>query len=104
MFNNVYEAILKGSDTIFLQVPEADFNFNYDHISIRNSQDFADNYFAVKSKDGIPHVKNAYLNESTHMVVIAVQVDYNVQLYRNNYTVPDTIPNNNISCQAENFE
>lgn len=103
MFNNVYETILKGSDTIFLQVPEEDFNFSYNHISLNNSQDFADNYFTVKSKDGIPYVENVYLNESTHMVTMAVKVDYSVSGSRYNYKIPDTIPNVNVSNQVDSF-
>lgn len=103
MFDNVYETILKGSETIFLQVPEEQFNFSYDHISIRNSQDFANNYFTVKSKDGIPNVENVYLNESTHMVTMAVKVDYNVSQKRYNYEIPDTIPNANVSNGEDSF-
>lgn len=103
MFDNVYETILKGSDTIFLQVPEEEYNFSYDHISIRNSQDFANNYFTVKSKDGMPYVENVYLNESTQMVTMAVKVNYNVPDKRYNYEIPDTIPNINVSQGIDSF-
>ena len=104
MFDNVHEANIKGSDRLLLQVSEHDYLFNYNHVSINNSQDFANNYFSVRSRDGIPFVEQTSIDKDRGLVSIFINVDYDVNRQRDNYTVPDTIPNINLSAPESSFE
>lgn len=75
MFENVFETVIRGSNTIFLNIPENDYFLNYKDIDIESAEEITGNYFDVKGKDGIPHVKNVDFDSSTHKVKIAVDVE-----------------------------
>ena len=91
MFSNIFETVVKGSNTIFLDIPEKDYFFSYDTISKKSAQDLTDNYFKIKSKDGVPSVVDINLDASTHRVKILLEVEYNRQHKLEHYSIPDSL-------------
>lgn len=75
MLENIFETVIRGSNTIFLNVPENDYFLNYKDIDIESAEEITGNYFDIKGKDGIPHVKNVDFDSSTHKVKITVDVE-----------------------------
>lgn len=74
MVEDVFETIVKGSNTIFLNVPENDYFYSYNSISKKHAQDLTEHYFKEKDKEGVPKVKNIDLDSNTHRVNIAVEI------------------------------
>ncbi|MCY6371839.1 hypothetical protein [Clostridium ganghwense] len=77
MLDNIFETIVVGSNTEFLDIPEKDFFLNYDKVDEESAQDLADKYFAMREKEGIPHAKDIKMDNSTHRVKITVEVHKN---------------------------
>lgn len=75
MFENIFETVVKGSSTIFLNVPENDYFLSYQDIDIEAAEEITGNYFTIKGKDGVPHVKDIDFDSSTHKVKITVDVE-----------------------------
>ena len=91
MFDNIFETVVKGSNTIFLDIPEKDYFFSYNTISPKSAQDLTDNYFKMKSKDGIPHVVDINFDALTHRVKIILEVEYVRQHKLEHYNIPDSL-------------
>lgn len=98
MFENIFETIVKGSNTVFLDMPEEDYVFSYGPLSIKAAQDLADNYFLLRSREGVPHVTNISSDPGTHSVKITLEVDHLDECNGRSYSVPDTL---NIDRQHE---
>ena len=91
VYENIFETVVKGSNTIFLDIPEEDYFFSYDTISPKSAQELTDNYFKTKAKDGIPRVKDIDFDASIHRVKILLEVEYNRAHKLEAYTVPDSL-------------
>ncbi|MCY6959718.1 hypothetical protein [Clostridium brassicae] len=74
MLDNVFETIVIGSNTEFLDIPEKDFFSNYDRLDIESAQSFAEKYFSMREKNGTPYVKDVKIDNSIHRVKIIVDV------------------------------
>lgn len=77
MFDNVFETIIVGSNTEFLDIPEKDFFLKYENLDEESAKDLIDNYFSMIKKDVTSHVKDIKIDNSTHRVNITVEVHKN---------------------------
>lgn len=91
VFENVFETVIKGSSTIFLDVNEDDYFFSYDSISKDAADEITNNYFRMKQKDGIPHVVDITHDNFSHTVKITVQVEQSEKLNLGPYVIPDSL-------------
>jgi hypothetical protein len=91
MFENIFETVVKGSNTIFLDIPEEDYFFSYDTLSPKSAQELTNNYFKTKAKDGVPKVTDVDFDSSTHRVKILLEVDYNRDYKLEQYNIPDAL-------------
>lgn len=73
MFDNVYESFGKNRDVMCLIIPKKDFLFSYEDINKETANDFADNYFKAKGREGIPQVKDVQIEDA--MIKFYVSVD-----------------------------
>lgn len=74
MLDNVFETIIIGSNTEFLDIPEKDFFLKYENLDEESAKDLTDNYFYAMKKDVISHIKDIKIDNSTHRVNITVEV------------------------------
>lgn len=85
MLQNIFETVVRGSNTIFLNIPAEDYFFAYKDINKTSAEDVVSNYFIMKSKDGIPQVKAIEHLPEIHMVKVTVDIemdrDYKIQPY-----------------------
>lgn len=91
MFDSIFETVVKGSNTIFLDLTQEDYNLSYDSVSFEAAQDLIENYFKYKGRDGIPEVKDINLNSATHNVEITAVVYQSADNNLKAYNVPDTL-------------
>ena len=91
MFDSIFETVIKGSNTIFLDLPEVDYNLSYESVSIESAQDLIENYFKNRGKDGLPEVKDVNLNLFTHNIEITAVVNQNIENNLKPYEVPDSL-------------
>lgn len=89
MFNNIFETTFSDMKTICLNVPSEDYFFSYGNLTKENAKDLVNNYFTVKSKDGIPIVKDVKYDENTNMIKISLTVNYSRSLSNQSYEIPD---------------
>lgn len=101
MFNNVNETLIEGSNTVHLSIPQEDYFFSYNSLNFDSAKDLVENYFQLRSREGIPNVKNIELITASNTVRITVDVDYSKVGDRNLYEVPDLISNQNISTKIQ---
>lgn len=91
MLQNIFETIIKGSSTEFLDVPEDDYFLCYEGVSMECAEDIVKNYFDMKAKDGIPHVKDIEYNSATHKVKITVEVEQSGDKEIHAREIPDVL-------------
>lgn len=91
MLQNIFETIIKGSNTIYLDVPEKDYFFSYDSISKESAEDIVKNYFDMKGKDGIPYIKDIEHDSATHKVEITVEVKQDMENRIHQRRIPDVL-------------
>lgn len=89
MFDNIFETVVKGSNTVFLDIPESDYFFRFESLTEEAAQELVNDYFVTKSRDGIPHVKDVTFDASIHRVKITVQVEHNRGHKLDQYQIPD---------------
>lgn len=91
MFENISETIIKGSNTIFLNVPEKDYFLSYDTINNGAAEEITKNYFNMKQKDGIAEVKDIDADSYTHRVKITVEVNQSRDSKLEPFKTPDML-------------
>ncbi len=91
MFENTFETVIKGSNTIFLDISEKDFFLNYDTLSRKAAEEITNNYFLMKQKDGIPKVIDVSQDNYAHTIKITVEVDPYRSFSLDSNTVPDSL-------------
>lgn len=91
MLQNIFETVIKGSNTLYLDVPEDDYFFSYDSISKESAEDIVKNYFDMRGKDGIPHIKDIEHDSATHKVEITVEVELEREHKIYQRTIPDSL-------------
>lgn len=90
MLDNVFETVVWGSNTVFLDLPKEEFLFVYDNVDRDSAQNLVDNYFKEKARDGIPYVKELSLDNYTGMIKITVEVNHDRNFKLEGFRVPDT--------------
>jgi hypothetical protein len=89
MYNNIYETVVKGSNTMFLGISEEDYFLSYENLDNNSAQDLVNKYFRFKGRDGAPNVLDVDFDSVTHNVKITVEVNYDEE----NKAEPTNIPN-----------
>ena len=89
MFDNIFETVVKGSNTVFLDIPEDDYFFRYESLREDAAQELVNDYFIARSRDGIPHVTDISFDALTHRVKIMVEVDHKREHKLDQYQIPD---------------
>ncbi|WP_315116893.1 hypothetical protein [uncultured Clostridium sp.] len=74
MFENIFETIVIGSDTVFLDLPKEEYVSKYNTLSLDSAQSLAEKYFENRGEKVIPEVRDFYVNEDIHRVKITVQL------------------------------
>lgn len=75
MLDNVFETVVIGSNTQFLDIPQKDFFSNYEKLDIKTAQNFTEKYFNMKGKEGIPCVKDIKVDDTVENVKIVVDIN-----------------------------
>ena len=88
MYNNIYETVVKGSNTMFLGVAEADYFLSYDSLTVEAAQDLVENYFNFKGRDGAPKVIDVDQDNITHGIKITIKIEYDKETNREPSSVP----------------
>lgn len=91
VFENIFETVIKGSTTEFLNIPEEDYFFSYDKLTKEAAQEITDLYFKMKGKDGIPAVKEINFDPSVKLVQITLEVSNNRDFKLEPYSVPNIL-------------
>lgn len=91
MLDNVFETVVWGSNTVFLDLPKEEFLFVYDNLDRDSAQNLVDNYFREKGRDGIPYVKEISLDNYTGKIKITVEVNHDRNFKLEDYKVPDIL-------------
>jgi hypothetical protein len=93
MYNSIYETVIKGSNTVFLDLPEKEYFAAYDNLSRENVQDLVENYFDFKGRDGNPLVADINVDAITHRIRVTVDVDHNSKTKIESLTTPHHLAN-----------
>lgn len=83
MLKNIFETIIIGSNTEFLDVPKKEFFLNYDNLNIKSAQEVADNYFNMNKKNVVSYVKDINVDDTINKINITVQVEKNDKKHEN---------------------
>lgn len=75
MLENIFETKVIGSNTIFLDIPEGDYFNNYNNLSEKAAEEITCNYFKIRNRTGIPHVKHILSIPKNHNVEIIVEIE-----------------------------
>lgn len=75
MLENIFETKVLGSNTIFLDIPEEEYFVNYNNLSEKAAEEITCNYFKIRNKTGIPHVKHIHSIPNIHNVEIIIEVE-----------------------------
>jgi len=75
LFENIFETVIKGSNTIFLDVNDDDYYLSYKTVNKKSAEEITNNYFSLKQKAGVPNIIDIYEDKFTHTVKITVEVD-----------------------------
>ena len=75
MLENIFETKVIGSNTIFLVIPEVEYFNNYNNLSESAAEEITHNYFKIRSKSGIPHVKHIHAIPNIHNVEIIIEIE-----------------------------
>lgn len=95
MINDVLETVKSDSGTIFLDVSKKEYNDIYKNVNKSSAQDFANIYFEMKQKEGIPQVVDISENEDSDSLRFTVKVDNNRDFKLEEYKLPHIFENNN---------
>jgi hypothetical protein len=79
MLDNIFETKVKGSRTIFLDVPSKDYFSSYDSVDKSTAQEMVNTYFQINEKDGVPHVDEAEEDNAFNIVKIKINVQHGIQ-------------------------
>ena len=74
MFDGIFETIVKGSNTVFLDLPEEEYISKYKTISMDSAQNLAEKYFKYRGKKVVPQVQDLHLSEDIHRIKITVEL------------------------------
>ncbi|MCY6354839.1 hypothetical protein [Clostridium sp. ZS2-4] len=74
MLDNIFETIIVGSNTEFLDIPEKDFFLKYENLDKKSAKDLTDSYFSMMKKDVTSHIKDIKIDNLTHRVNITIEV------------------------------
>ena len=91
MLENIFETIVVGSNTVFLNIPQDDYFLSYPDISNGAAEEITETYFRMRGRDGIPKVVDVGADHATHMIKITLEVTENREGHVDGYKVPDSL-------------
>lgn len=74
MFEGIFETIVMGSDTVFLDLPQEEYISKYNTLDFDTAQNLAEKYFESKGEKVVPEVQDFFVNEDIHRIKITVQL------------------------------
>lgn len=75
MFQNIFQTVIMGSNTIFLDIPQMEYFSQYDSLTKESAEDIAKKYFTMKGKEGTPHIKEMEVDSGTRKIKLTLEVD-----------------------------
>lgn len=78
MLENLSHTVIKGSNTMFLNIPEGDYFSMYDSLTKESAEDIAQRYFMMKGKESMPHIREMEIDSETHKVKLMLEVHNNL--------------------------
>lgn len=75
MLQNIFQTVIMGSNTVFLDIPEVEYFSAYDSLTKESAEDVAKKYFIMKGKEGTPHIKEMEVDSQIHKVKLTVEVE-----------------------------
>jgi hypothetical protein len=91
LLENIFETVVKGSNTIFLDMSEDDYYLSYDTINRNAAEEITNNYFRMRQRDGIPSIVDISEDKFAHTIKITVEVDSLSDSNVGVYKVPDSL-------------
>ena len=91
MLENIFETVVVGSNTVFLNIPEDDYFLSYNDISSGAAEEITETYFSMRGRDGVPKVIDIAADHASHTVKITLDVNYNEDSDIPPYRVPDSL-------------
>lgn len=91
MYDNVFETVIYGSNTVFLDIPKEQFLFMYSNLNRDSAQNLVDNYFKEKGRDGIPYLKEISEDNYTGLLKLTVEVNQERDFKLEGYKIPDAL-------------
>ena len=91
LFENIFETVVKGSNTIFLDVNDSDYYLSYENINKKAAEEITNNYFRLKQKAGVPEIIDISDDKFAHTIKITVEVDSQSDSKLKPYIIPDSL-------------
>lgn len=82
MFKDVFETVIMGSTTVYLNIPDDEYFINYGEINNTAAEEIANNYFYLKGRNVIPLVEDIDYDASIHNIKINVKVQQQDKLQK----------------------
>jgi hypothetical protein len=79
MYSSIYETVVRGSNTVFLNIPEDEYFLSYENLNRENVQDLVENYFKFRGRDGAPLVADINVDSITNRIKVTIDVDYETE-------------------------
>lgn len=92
MMDDVFETVLIGSNTIFLEMDEKEYFPSYhEDLDVNSAQQFVETYFKMKGREGIPKVRDVDMDSTRNRVKLTVEIDMERKYKLDEYNVPDVL-------------
>jgi hypothetical protein len=104
MIENMVETDIINTNTVYLSIPEQDYFFSYDSVTIDAAEEITRNYFLMRGREGRPTVKDISFDEPLHRVKITLEVEQDYETDKKGYAVPthlDITRNNEVNNEVE---
>lgn len=95
MLDDIFETKVKGSRTMFLNVPSKEYFSSYDTLDKSTAQEMVNTYFQIKEKDGVPYVDAAEEDSIFNTVKIKINVEHGSQNNLEPYKMEDFLSMSN---------
>ena len=75
MLEDIFQTIVMGSSTVFLNIPQIEYFSVYDSLTKEFAEDIAKKYFIMKGKGGTPRIREMEVDPDTNKVKLTVEVN-----------------------------
>ncbi|MDW8799830.1 hypothetical protein P8V03_01515 [Clostridium sp. A1-XYC3] len=75
MLQNVFYTAIKGSNIVFLNIPEVDYFSMYDSLTKEFAEDIVQRYFTMRGKEEILRLREMEIDSQTHNINLMLELD-----------------------------